>query len=297
MTTLNILVQAVGVQQTFSTLSFDVCAAGDTYIDAVPTDELPPGANPCVDEGNADCQANRCNYVSIVLTTDPLLELALKRVTLCVSASCPGEKGDQGPVGPQGVCSCVCSCTAQDFDFNLQPGVPVSQAGYMNFFNLPDNTNVIVAAGYVNDGTGTPAQLSSFGTDDTGLGIWEQTNHYLDDLHFIQFDMADVIRTRDNRCDPVQITISHICTGYGFSISGSNTKGEIGVEIHGEGPYDNPFTNEGDGCISKTIPMPSFEMGIYTILFGAVPPYRYISVTATAGEIVVHSITVSKCTL
>jgi hypothetical protein len=228
-----------------------------------------------------------------MLTSVQLVELAVKCFSVCATCCCDGEKGEQGSKGEPGVCECVCACTAQNFNFNLNPGVDASQAGYQKAFFLPDNSGILLAMAYNN--AGDPVVLSTLGTGDTGLGIWENANHYLDTDHFIQFDMADIIRTRDDRCPATSLTVSHVCTGYGYEVYGSNTKGDIGNLITAEGPNGNPFTNEGEGCIARTAIIPSFEMGDYIMLYGTVPPYRYISVRATAGEVVVGAITVSKC--
>lgn len=138
--TVSVDVQARGETQVFNDLVVDCCVPGCDYIDAIPADEKPSHgdcddcdhpSSECGDchhessecshgcsgswcdsegstchESSSSCDGcgedDRCRYVSVLLTSSPLVELALSCFELCVSSCCDGEKGEQGPQGPPG---------------------------------------------------------------------------------------------------------------------------------------------------------------------------------------------------
>jgi hypothetical protein len=106
--------------------------------------------------------------------------------------------------------------------------------------------------------------------------------------NYIQFDLADIIRLKSLKCGDPLIKLGSVQTNEGFEILGSNRLGEAGIPLL-------CFVNNGT-TNTFTIPIPSFESDNVNLIKYGMVPYRYISVRALAGDIVVNDIIFPFCT-
>lgn len=177
----------------------------------------------------------------------------------------------------------------------------------MEPFYADDEFTHVVAYGYKFDTTDpenvvtVPANLSVRGAaiapGETGLGIFEVAGGLIDGAHFVQFDMADVIRTRENNCSEPALTICKLEAKKGYEIWGSNTLGEQGESLF---QYVN---NDSADEICQTICIPTLDKSRDTLIkYGAAVPFRYISVSpliedseTDAGAILVKSVSAFHC--
>ena len=160
------------------------------------------------------------------------------------------------------------------------------------------NIAIIIAYGFTVNAInplliGVPSPLysrSGHGADEDGLGMWVDSlsDHEIDSNHFIQLDLADLIKKQTLKCGSPTITIGSIQKNEGFIIYGSNTLGVPGVPIY-------TFIDTTGSTVVKTIPIPSFETDFTNILLYGLEPYRYISVKAAVGNVVLTNIVFSYC--
>ena len=119
-------------------------------------------------------------------------------------------------------------------------------------------------------------------------------NNEIDINHFVQIDLGDFIRTRNLKCGDPQMKIGSIQQNEGFKIYGSNTLGTLGVELYN---YTNTTGNSDND--SQQFVIPSYNSVDLTnsgdlYLYGSIP-YRYISVTASAGNVTLNTLTFYLC--
>lgn len=202
---------------------------------------------------------------------------------------CRGPEGEIGPTGPAGSCECQCVCISKTVNFVTNPGVQFTELESSRVFGFPGSA-YLIAHGFTNDGD--EANLSSRGTQgpgEEGLGVWDdcfEDIHELDNQHFIQLDVSDLIKYYNYICDEPTITIGSVQQGEGFELGGTNTLGEFGTQL---------FTYLGPP-ISKTVSL--FNPG------GVLNPvlYKYISVRAypgpecsDGGDVVLENVTINVC--
>lgn len=151
-----------------------------------------------------------------------------------------GAVGPTGLQGPTGIFACVCKEYIIDF---LIPGATGNiNIGPTRLF--PSAAGYVIAYGFNNDNT--PSDLSSkngngFGED--GLGMWEScsTVNEIDNQHYVQLDVRDLVKYFLNTtCPKPTIEIGSIQKGEGFEIGGSFIQGEFGVSIFS---YVNAFVS------------------------------------------------------
>ena len=140
---------------------------------------------------------------------------------------------------------------------------------------------------------GLPTNLysrSGHGVDEDGLGmlIDSSSDHEIDTKHFVQLDLADLIKKQSLKCGPPTITIGSIQKDEGFIVYGSNKLGFLGVPIY-------TFIDVTGSTEVKTISIPSFETDFTNILLYGLEPYRYISVRASGGNVIINNIVFSYC--
>ena len=107
--------------------------------------------------------------------------------------------------------------------------------------------------------------------------------------------MGDFNRVKTIKCLDPTIKIGSVQLGEGFRIYGSNTLGQMGTLLY---TYINTIDNS-DTNASKQIVIPSYNTKNRTntgdlYLYGAIP-FRYISVTATTGNITLNLLTLYLC--
>lgn len=173
-------------------------------------------------------------------------------------------------------CCCVCNPHTLDFSIPNSSG-GVLETSYTWTMDTTPNLNVI-AYGYLNNGTPTNLYNKRDGVGEEGLGIASDVNYEINNSTFIQLDLNEII-TKTDICNPPTITIGSIQGGEGYQISGSNTQGVQGNVLYS-------YTNSGSDPIINTIPIPSFNTS---------KPYRYISITATAVNVILTNIIVYTC--
>jgi len=177
-------------------------------------------------------------------------------------------------------------------------------------FGVPFVANIVAygftgASGFTPPGTPSNMFIRAGHNDNTnGLGMendgYSGAVHGIDNQHFVQLDLADIIRIRSELCQNPTLTIGDIKPGYGFEILGSNTLADPGIQLF-------RYINTGGSTISLTITVPSFRTGIQTdtppdpnmtdLMNYGVVPFRYISVRAfptgsaiNGGDVVIISL-------
>jgi hypothetical protein len=169
----------------------------------------------------------------------------------------------------------------------INPGIlPLNVAGKFNLVAYGYRNYTTFNGSLPNGGTGIPTSVPLFvkitpsDPEETGLGIanpedfFSSTNE-IDNQHFIQLDLADFNRVRDTKCPDPCITISSVQQDEGFEILGSNILGTPGISLY---HYVGTTTTESS---YKLCPIPSFGTTRGDLInYGAVPPYRYISIRA-----------------
>ena len=135
---------------------------------------------------------------------------------------------------------------------------------------------------------------------ENGLGFVNDIfgDNEIDNEHFIQIDLGDYIRLKRLNCFDPKIKIGSIQidnNGEQFKIYGSNKLGYIGILLK---TYTNTLDNS-DLNASKEITIPSYNTTDMSstgdlYLYGPIP-FRYISVTAGAGSVMLNSLTLYFC--
>ena len=149
--------------------------------------------------------------------------------------------------------------------------------------NLP--ANLYVKAG------NTPAHENGIGF----ISDLPNNDHEINPTHHAQIDLGDFQRIKSTKCADPTLTIGSIQLGEGFQIYGSNTLGPMGTLLY---TYTNTVDNTAAN-VSRTVVIPSYNTTNLTktgdiYLYGAVP-FRYISVTAVAGDVTLNLLTLNLC--
>lgn len=208
----------------------------------------------------------------------------------------PGKRGPKGEKGDKGECvihNCrrrrsfdefsdnecdeiVCKKYALDFTGNCKESKAVYKIANINLVTYgfrASCTNV--------DCQPLPLCIKS-NRHKNGLGC--DSN----DAHFIQIDLGDYIRVKDLRCGAPKIKIGEIQKYERIYIFGSNTLGSLGKELYS-------YINNDECSCSHEVIIPSFNSDNLTktgdlYLYGVLP-FRYISVSACNGSVILNSIT------
>jgi len=203
----------------------------------------------------------------------------------------PGQNGQTGPRGPTGNCTCSCNCTLNTFNFVVNPGVAYTMLPTSYVFSLP---GVASATVYGFNNAGVPTNLASRGTQgegEEGLGMWDDqfsnsipnnSIHELDNGHFIQIDATDLAKYHGTNCADPTITVGSIQQGEGFKVMGSNVLGNPGTQLYS---FIGTSTSEVDVTVSLFNPAAISNPTLY----------KYISIGAVAGDVVVSDIGVTVC--
>jgi hypothetical protein len=206
-----------------------------------------------------------------------------------------GNTGSVGPTGPKAVCDCSCVQYVNTF---INQDLSAGPQGIKIIYNVPKQFNFIVY-GYDSLNVASNLYIRTGETPgyENGIGFVNDlgNDNEIDTLHYVQIDLGDFIRVRSLQCaDPV-IAIGSVQVGEGFAIYGSNTLGQKGTLLYS---YTNTTDNSATNAY-KHIVIPSYNTtnksktgDLY--LYGATP-FRYISVTATVGNITLNSLTFNLC--
>lgn len=186
-------------------------------------------------------------------------------------------------------CNCSCRCTTNNFSF-FTSGT-TTELDTSAIFSVPTIATIVASGWTVGQ---NPSQLSSVGTlTDNGLGLWSDLvtpgNHYIDNQHFVQLDVLDLVKFVGTSCASPTITIGGLQTNFGFQIGGSNDgNGDFGTILFS-------FTQTGSGT-TVTVPLFNPASALTFTL------YKYISITAYSDTIdpstvdcVITNIGVSNC--
>lgn len=122
-----------------------------------------------------------------------------------------------------------------------------------------------------------------------GLGLNNNTKNKIDTNGFIQFDLADIIRLKSLKCEEPKITLT-IQANSCFEILGSSILSSPGIQLY-------TCSNNGSTQIELTIVIPSYSDEFPQLSLYGMVPYRYISVRALNGLVIVSKISFSylKC--
>jgi hypothetical protein len=93
---------------------------------------------------------------------------------------------------------------------------------------------------------------------------------------------------RTYKCSPPTITIGSIYPGDGFEIMGSDTLTITGPQIYS-------YTNNTSVQKTISIIIPSFETDNNSLYKYGMAPFRYISLRAISGDIVLNDLQFSYC--
>jgi len=148
---------------------------------------------------------------------------------------------------------------------------PAGNVGVTETYTLNDVS--IIAYGYDIGVPNTPADLygKNGGPNETGLGMDSDGDNEINTKTFISLDVSQLIL---QGCESIpKITVGSIQSGEGFYMYGSNVLGDMGVLL----------LTVGDTLVSQTVEIPQFGL------------YKYISITATAGNVVLYSIEYDVC--
>lgn len=175
-------------------------------------------------------------------------------------------------------CTCPCRCRAHTVDFEFPNGtLGVSQ----NYSSLDDPTISTIAYGFFNNGTPTALFGKTLGIPEDGLGLAFQVADEIDQTAFIQLDMQNISMVISPSCHMPTMQISSIQEGEGFEIRGSNTLTMIGVQL-------DTYTN---------VIGPAGEIVVEGLQFAWLATYRYISIRATAGDVLLVNLVVETCSM
>lgn len=124
----------------------------------------------------------------------------------------------------------------------------------------------LVASGFSGAG-GTPADLfgKNLGGVESGLGLAFSSDHEIQGMAFIQLDLANILAASPSS---VALSFNSVLDGDRYAIWGSNTAGSMGTLL---------ATNQT--ALSFTVP----DLGMF----------RYISISAPAGAVLLHDVDVS----
>ena len=106
--------------------------------------------------------------------------------------------------------------------------------------------------------------------------------HELDNGHFIQIDATDLAKYHGTNCADPTITVGSIQQGEGFKVMGSNVLGNPGTQLYS---FIGTSTSEVDVTVSLFNPAAISNPTLY----------KYISIGAVAGDVVVSDIGVTVC--
>ena len=132
---------------------------------------------------------------------------------------------------------------------------------------------------------------------ENGIGFVNDlsNDHEIDSAHFAQIDLGDFIRYKTPKCQDPTMKIGSIQLGEGFAIYGSNTLGQKGQLLYS---YTNTVDNT-DANASRQFIVPSYNTTDFTsngdlFKYGTLP-FRYISVTAVGGNVILNLLTLYLC--
>lgn len=192
-----------------------------------------------------------------------------------------GRMGLMGPTGPTGNgggssnCNDVCTLGLQ-ITFNGPDGA-LPPPGTTETFGptTPTNLSVVLSAWDTSSNPQTINNLSQ------GVGVFEAVSGQIDDTHFIQIDMSNILN--DSQCFPINLSIT--CgksdnTSKQFELFSSSTSGLLGTSMGG------PININANSTASTTL-----------TINGSNTLPRYLNVISTTNffPIYLSAITITKC--
>jgi len=227
-----------------------------------------------------------------------------------------GEPGERGPRGEKGECNCdhdnesdkckrthacecnECECKKVILNFSEYASCKTGPQNSKLIYKI-SNYFILMVYGFKLDDAHechSPCQLfvkhNSAKPHKSGLGCVDNECNEITSKRFVQIDLGDFVRQRSLKCMDPRIRLSGIKKYEQVSIYGSNVFGELGKRIY-------TYVNNSENCennehnTQETI-IPSYNTTNLTktgdlYLYGT-QPYRYISITACNGGILLHSL-------
>jgi len=139
---------------------------------------------------------------------------------------------------------------------------PVGTLGTSQAYTVGGVT--INAYGYTTSGKATALYAKVQSGDEFGLGISGTSGNEIDTAHFVQLDLSAAIAAGATNA---QMTVNSVQCGESYSLYGSNTLGSLGTLLKGSLTADN-----------NAFAIPNF------------PNYKYVSVIANSGNVLVASV-------
>lgn len=128
----------------------------------------------------------------------------------------------------------------------------------------------ITARGYNSSNFNVSMYGKNDGGDESGLGIASSSDHEIDTTHYIQLDLANVFAQHINP-NSIVMSIGSVQPGEGWALFGSNSQGNIGSLLQtGSTNFPSSFS-----------------------VVGTANSYRYLSVQATGGDVLLSTFAVT----
>jgi len=158
----------------------------------------------------------------------------------------------------------ACKCQEKIFDFSK---VAKDENKYTRLFNaetfVMPGVAVVTLYGFTNDNKVSDLSFTKIDQDNKGIGVWDdqfnryyendniadrsdefnyrkakgwlddemENTHKLDNKHYIQIDVSQILSYYKYKCDEPKLILSSLKREGGFEMGGSNVLGDFGVEI------------------------------------------------------------------
>lgn len=156
--------------------------------------------------------------------------------------------------------SCGAGCAGGNVTWNFStPTGVLSNSKVYTVNGIP-----ITAYGFTNAGAPRSLYGKNDGGIERGLGIAGTTNNEIDTYNFVQLDLSNLITSGATN---VKMVVNSVQSGEKYNVYGSNTLGSIGTLL---------ASNQTAGNTPFAIP--------------GYPTYRYVSVRATYGDVLITSV-------
>jgi hypothetical protein len=210
-----------------------------------------------------------------------------------------GQDGSTGPTGPPGVYDCSCIQYVNTFiTKDISGGLNGGPQDVKLIYQIPNLCSFVVHGFDIsNNPRNLYVRTGESPSYENGIGFISDTfgnDNEIDKIHYTQLDLGDYQRIKNIKCKDPTINIGSIQRNEGYQIYGSNNLGTIGTLLYS---YTN--TSSDPSFCQQQIVIPSYNTTNLTktgdiYLYGAVP-FRYISIKATTGNVILNLLTLSLC--
>jgi len=158
------------------------------------------------------------------------------------------------------------SASALSYSFDS----PLGNIGNTHIYSVAGAPN-ITASGFLNDGHTADLFGKNDSPSESGLGINNENDHEIDNLHFVQLDLSGLWAISPSG---LTMTIGSAQSGEGFNLFGSNSLSSLGTQLSG-------YTTSTSGDVT-------------TVTFGSLPNnFKYLGVQATNGDVLIDTLAVN----